>query len=60
MATSAVGNNAPIKLWNNKKEKDDTENKAEFFALIKTVDRLEKAFMRDHIRYESFAKLITN
>mmetsp|Transcript_29059 Transcript_29059/g.48787 ORF Transcript_29059/g.48787 Transcript_29059/m.48787 type:complete len:217 (-) Transcript_29059:395-1045(-) len=56
MATSAVGDTAPIKLWNNKKEKDDTENKAEFFALIKTVDRLEKAFMRDHIsakEYES-------
>ena len=39
-----------VKLWSNKREREETEAKADLFALIKTVDRLEKAYVRDHIR----------
>jgi hypothetical protein len=39
-----------VKLWSNKREREDMEAKADLFALIKTVDRLEKAYVRDAIR----------
>ena len=39
-----------VKLWTNKKEREQFNNQADLFALIKTVDRLEKAYVRDAIR----------
>ena len=51
MATSSGGSAENITLWTTKKEKEIINNKADLFALIKTVDRLEKAYVRDAIRY---------
>mmetsp|Transcript_37832 Transcript_37832/g.45608 ORF Transcript_37832/g.45608 Transcript_37832/m.45608 type:complete len:223 (-) Transcript_37832:606-1274(-) len=43
-----------VKLWNNKREREECDNKADLFALIKTVDRLEKAYVRDAISAEEY------
>jgi len=43
-----------VKLWSNKREREETEAKADLFALIKTVDRLEKAYVRDHISAKEY------
>lgn len=45
-----------LKLWNNKYERESFDTQADLFALIKAVDRLEKAYVRDAIsakEYES-------
>ncbi|KAK3271553.1 Vacuolar protein-sorting-associated protein 28 [Cymbomonas tetramitiformis] len=45
-----------LKLWSNKYEREAYDTQADLFALIKAVDRLEKAYVRDAIsakEYES-------
>uniref|UniRef100_A0A7S0WSL7 Vacuolar protein sorting-associated protein 28 homolog n=1 Tax=Pyramimonas obovata TaxID=1411642 RepID=A0A7S0WSL7_9CHLO len=63
MATSAGGsgeNFTPVTLWTNKKEKEAINNKADLFALIKTVDRLEKAYVRDAISAKEYETTCLN
>ncbi|XP_078436745.1 vacuolar protein sorting-associated protein 28 homolog 1-like [Wolffia australiana] len=36
-----------VKLWGDKRERDSYENLAELYAIIKTTEKLEKAFVRD-------------
>lgn len=36
-----------VKLWNDKRERDMYENFAELYAIIKTTEKLEKAYVRD-------------
>eukprot|EP00976_Prorocentrum_cordatum_P092210 1188838-Prorocentrum_minimum.AAC.2 len=61
MATSAGGGaEAPVTLWTTKKEKEIINNKADLFALIKTVDRLEKAYVRDAISAKEYETTCLN
>lgn len=38
-----------VKLWNDKCEREMYENFAELFAIIKAIEKLEKAYVRDII-----------
>lgn len=38
-----------VELWNDKHEREMYENFAEFFAIIKATEKLEKAYVRDII-----------
>ncbi|MBA0867763.1 hypothetical protein Goshw_003758 [Gossypium schwendimanii] len=38
-----------VKLWNDKNERETYENFAEIYAIIKTTEKLEKAYIRDII-----------
>ncbi|CAA7409197.1 unnamed protein product [Spirodela intermedia] len=52
-----------VMLWNDKRERDMYENFAELYAIIKTTEKLEKAYVRDLVSsgdYETEClKLIT-
>ncbi|KAJ7570728.1 hypothetical protein O6H91_01G133000 [Diphasiastrum complanatum] len=51
-----------VKLWNDKREREMYENFADLFAIIKTTEKLEKAYVRDVISPKDYepacAKLI--
>ncbi|XP_068660092.1 vacuolar protein sorting-associated protein 28 homolog 1-like [Aristolochia californica] len=36
-----------VKLWNDKREREMYENFADLFAIVKTTEKLEKAYVRD-------------
>lgn len=38
-----------VKLYNNTKEREMYENMADLYSIIKTVEHLEKAYIRDSI-----------
>jgi ESCRT-I complex subunit VPS28 len=40
---------AELKLWNDKAEREMYENFADLYAIIKTTEKLEKAYVRDVI-----------
>ncbi|KAI9189922.1 Vacuolar protein-sorting-associated protein 28 [Blastocladiella emersonii ATCC 22665] len=46
--TAAAGS-APVRLWASNAEREQVENLADLFAIIVTVDRLEKQYIRDNI-----------
>ncbi|EFJ46026.1 hypothetical protein VOLCADRAFT_63009 [Volvox carteri f. nagariensis] len=55
LAGSASSGNGDIKLYTNKKEQALYESYADLYAIIKTTEKLERAFVRDAIdagRYE--------
>ena len=55
MATSSTSVQE-VKLWSNKKERQQYDNFANLFALIKTVEKLEKAYVNSAVpsdRYEA-------
>lgn len=43
-----------VKLWNNKKERHQYENFANLFSLIKTIEKLEKAYMNSAVRNDTY------
>eukprot|EP00897_Mesotaenium_endlicherianum_P010550 jgi/Mesen1/9523/ME000637S08966 len=43
-----------VKLWNDKKERDMYENFADLYAIIKTTEKLEKAYVRDIISAKDY------
>ncbi|KAL3694706.1 hypothetical protein R1sor_008357 [Riccia sorocarpa] len=51
-----------VKLWNDKREREMYDNFADLFAIIKTTEKLEKAYVRDVISAKEYepacAKLI--
>mmetsp|Transcript_1357 Transcript_1357/g.2164 ORF Transcript_1357/g.2164 Transcript_1357/m.2164 type:complete len:217 (+) Transcript_1357:103-753(+) len=47
---------APIKLWNNKREQEILENKADLYAIIKTTEKLERAYVKDLISPDAYEK----
>lgn len=56
--------NMEVNVWNDKLEREMNDNFAEWFAIIKATDKLEKAYIRDIISpsdYENEClKLITH
>eukprot|EP00850_Spirogloea_muscicola_P008559 SM000045S16304 [mRNA] locus=s45:726634:727772:- [translate_table: standard] len=52
-----------VKLWSDKKEREMYENFADLYAIIKTTEKLEKAYVRDDISAKDYEpaclKLIT-
>eukprot|EP00798_Chlamydomonas_sp_ICE-L_P026852 gene26852-4455_t len=48
------GKKPTIPLWRDKKEKAIVESKADLFAIIKTTEKLERAYVRDIITPESY------
>mmetsp|Transcript_14629 Transcript_14629/g.20201 ORF Transcript_14629/g.20201 Transcript_14629/m.20201 type:complete len:220 (+) Transcript_14629:248-907(+) len=60
MATTNGYGEEEVKLWTNKHEREDMNNKADLFALIKTVDRLEKAYVRDFISAKEYETTCLN
>jgi len=55
---------AEVKLFNNVKEREMYENMADMYSIIKTVEHLEKAYVRDSISAKDYtpacAKLIAH
>mmetsp|Transcript_3666 Transcript_3666/g.10545 ORF Transcript_3666/g.10545 Transcript_3666/m.10545 type:complete len:209 (-) Transcript_3666:384-1010(-) len=45
---------ADIKLWHNKKEREIYENMADLFAILKTTEKLERAYVRDAISAKEY------
>ncbi|TYJ31788.1 hypothetical protein E1A91_A06G223800v1 [Gossypium mustelinum] len=43
-----------VKLWNDKSERETYENFAEIYAIIKTTEKLEKAYIRDIISSSTY------
>jgi len=43
-----------VKLWSNKKERQQYENFANLFALIKTIEKLEKAYMNSAVQNDTY------
>ncbi|KAG2453849.1 hypothetical protein HYH02_002056 [Chlamydomonas schloesseri] len=43
-----------VKLWQNKKEQAQYESYADLYAIIKTTEKLERAFVRDAINAEQY------
>uniref|UniRef100_A0A7R9TKW7 Vacuolar protein sorting-associated protein 28 homolog n=1 Tax=Prasinoderma coloniale TaxID=156133 RepID=A0A7R9TKW7_9VIRI len=39
----------PVRLWSSKAEREHYENSADLFAIIKSAEKLEKAFQRDAV-----------
>lgn len=39
----------PVRLWHDKKSRDIQESKADLFAIIKTTEKLERAYVRDAV-----------
>lgn len=54
-ARGADASGGEVKLWNTQKERELVNNKADLFALIKTVEYLERAYVRDFIRWISLS-----
>ena len=46
---SGVGTNTKVKLYSNAREREHYENLADLYAIIKTVEHVEKAYIRDAI-----------
>lgn len=38
-----------VKLWNSKKEQETLDNYADLFAILKTTEKLERAYVRDAV-----------
>uniref|UniRef100_A0A7S1T3J6 Vacuolar protein sorting-associated protein 28 homolog n=1 Tax=Tetraselmis chuii TaxID=63592 RepID=A0A7S1T3J6_9CHLO len=38
-----------VKLWQNKRERENLDNLADLFAILKTTEKLERAYVRDAI-----------
>ncbi|GBG91065.1 hypothetical protein CBR_g51799 [Chara braunii] len=54
-AGSAMGGDSrEIRLWNDKKEREMYESFADLFAIIKTTEKLEKAYVRDVINGKQY------
>lgn len=49
-----------LKLWSNKRERESYDSQADLFALIKSVDRLEKAYVRDAISAKEYQSICSN
>jgi len=53
---------AEVKLWHNKRERENMDNLADLFAILKTTEKLERAYVRDAISAREYepacAKLI--
>ncbi|CAK0784930.1 hypothetical protein CVIRNUC_008135 [Coccomyxa viridis] len=47
----------PIKLCSNKKEQEKYENLADLFAIVKTTEKLERAYVRDAISAKDYEPL---
>ncbi|KAG9455049.1 hypothetical protein H6P81_007953 [Aristolochia fimbriata] len=43
-----------VKLWNDKREREMYDNFADLFAIIKTMDKLEKAYVRDTVSSKEY------
>lgn len=43
-----------LKLWNDKAEREMYENFADLYAIIKTTEKLEKAYVRDVISAKEY------
>lgn len=52
MINRQKSNYTPIKLYNNRKEREYYENLAELYAVMKATDGIEKAFSKDAITEE--------
>jgi ESCRT-I complex subunit VPS28 len=48
-----------VKLFENMKEREKYENLADLYSIINTVEHLEKAYIRDAIKPEPYAKATT-
>ncbi|KAJ6227289.1 vacuolar protein sorting 28 [Anaeramoeba flamelloides] len=46
----------PLKLFTNTKEREKVDNYANLYSIIKTVDLLERAYVRDAISSETYTK----
>lgn len=46
-----------LRLWSNSIERDQHENSASLFAIIKATEALEKAYARDIIEKSEYDKL---
>eukprot|EP00884_Botryococcus_braunii_P007991 jgi/Botrbrau1/17193/Bobra.0157s0082.1 len=46
--------NQPIKLWNNKTEQDKYDKHADLFAIIKMLEKLERAYIRDAVTAKDY------
>jgi ESCRT-I complex subunit VPS28 len=51
---SQAGGLEPVSLYTTKAERDKYESFADLYALIKTVEKLEKAYVRDAVRSEEY------
>ncbi|KAH7299445.1 hypothetical protein KP509_24G011900 [Ceratopteris richardii] len=49
MEASSMPNISAVSLWSNKREREMFDNYADLFAIIKTMEKLEKAYVRDII-----------
>lgn len=45
----AGGAMSEVKLWQNKRERENLDNLADLFAILKTTEKLERAYVRDAI-----------
>eukprot|EP01112_Ceratiomyxa_fruticulosa_P011349 TRINITY_DN306_c0_g1_i1.p1 TRINITY_DN306_c0_g1~~TRINITY_DN306_c0_g1_i1.p1 ORF type:complete len:265 (+),score=48.84 TRINITY_DN306_c0_g1_i1:68-796(+) len=52
-------NRDPVKLFNTNKEREMYDNMADLYSLIKTMEYLEKAFLRDSISAKDYAPACT-
>jgi len=50
----------PVKLWTNKKEREEYDSFADLFAIIKTMEKLEKAYVRDAVKPDEYEKECLN
>lgn len=54
MAVYGTQEMTEIRLWNDKKEREMYENFADLYAIIKTTEKLEKAYVRDIISAKEY------
>eukprot|EP00241_Pyramimonas_parkeae_P011060 CAMPEP_0114238770 /NCGR_PEP_ID=MMETSP0058-20121206/8098_1 /TAXON_ID=36894 /ORGANISM="Pyramimonas parkeae, CCMP726" /LENGTH=231 /DNA_ID=CAMNT_0001350895 /DNA_START=893 /DNA_END=1588 /DNA_ORIENTATION=- len=59
-ARGADASGGEVKLWNTQKERELVNNKADLFALIKTVEYLERAYVRDFISAKEYETTCLN
>ena len=54
MASTSAPAVQEVKLWNNKKERQQYDNFANLFALIKTLEKVEKAYVNSAVSSEKY------
>ena len=59
LSSSTPSFKGKVKLFDNIKEREKYENLADLYSIINTVEHLEKAYVRDAIKSEPYAKATT-
>jgi len=55
-SSNDLSNQPKIKLYENRKDREYHDNMAELFAIIVSVERLEKAYVKDLVKAEDYTK----